>query len=195
MGDDGEELAGRLESFRNYLLLLARARLDGRLRGRLDPADLVQQTLTRAFERRDQFHGTTDEQRAGWLRTLLAHAMTGRRCPQGSPGPTAPELSLEAALDPVLGAARSVPGGRPSSAQRLVVERQEGLLRLANALAALPDDQQRAVELKHLQGLALVEVARLMGRSVPSVAASFVQRDESRFETIWVNPGSQRERP
>ena len=51
MGDDGEELARRLESFRNYLLLLARARLDGRLRSKMDPADLVQQTLTRALER------------------------------------------------------------------------------------------------------------------------------------------------
>jgi RNA polymerase sigma-70 factor (ECF subfamily) len=73
MGDDGEELARRLESFRTYLLLLARARLDGRLRSKLDPADLVQQTLTRALERREQFRGASDEQRAAWLRTLLAH--------------------------------------------------------------------------------------------------------------------------
>ena len=33
MGDDGEELARRLEIFRNYLLLLARARLDDLVRG------------------------------------------------------------------------------------------------------------------------------------------------------------------
>jgi RNA polymerase sigma-70 factor (ECF subfamily) len=167
MGDDGDELASRLESFRNYLLLLARARLDSRLRGKLDPADLVQQTLTRAFERRDQFYGITDEQRAGWLRTLLAHAMTDAL--RKFARPHGAERSLEAALDQssaqleaLLVADQTSPSGR--------VERQEGLLRLADALAALPDDQQRAVELKHLQGLTLVEVAQLMGRSVPSVA-------------------------
>jgi hypothetical protein len=33
MAEDGDELARRLESFRNYLLLLARVQLDGRLRG------------------------------------------------------------------------------------------------------------------------------------------------------------------
>jgi RNA polymerase sigma-70 factor, ECF subfamily len=167
MGDDGEELATRLESFRNYLLLLARARLDGRLRGKLDPADLVQQTLTRAFERRDQFHGSSDAQRAAWLRTLLAHAMSDALSKFARPHRV--ERSLEAALDQssarleaFLVADQTSTGGR--------VERQEELLRLADALAALPDDQRQAVELKHLQGLALVEVARQMARSVPSVA-------------------------
>ena len=167
MGDDGEELASRLESFRNYLLLLARARLDSRLRGKLDPADLVQQTLTRAFERRGQFQGSSDAQRAAWLRTLLANAMTDalRKLarPQGA------ERSLEAALDQssaqleaFLVADQTSPSGR--------VMRQEGLIRLADALTALPEDQRRAIELKHLQGLALIEVARQMGRTVPAVA-------------------------
>jgi hypothetical protein len=35
MADDGDKLAQRLESFRNYLLLLARVQLDDRLRGQL----------------------------------------------------------------------------------------------------------------------------------------------------------------
>jgi RNA polymerase sigma-70 factor, ECF subfamily len=167
MGDDGEELVRRLESFRNYLLLLARARLDGRLRSKLDPADLVQQTLTRALERRDQFHGANDEQRAAWLRTLLAHAMVDALRKHGRTD--GGERSLEAALEQssvrleaFLTAHQTSPSGR--------VENQERLVRLANALAALPEDQRHAIELKHLQGLPLIEVGRQMNRSVPAVA-------------------------
>ena len=140
MGDDGEELARRLESFRNYLLLLARVRLDGRLRSKLDPADLVQQTLTRAFERRDQFRGDSDEQRAAWLRTLLAHAMIDALRKHARPDGA--ERSLEAALEQssarleaFLAADQTSPSGR--------VEKQERLVRLADALEALPEDQRR----------------------------------------------------
>jgi RNA polymerase sigma-70 factor (ECF subfamily) len=167
MGDDAEELVRRLETFRNYLLLLARARLDDRLRSKLDPADLVQQTLTRALERREQFRGASDEQRAAWLRTLLAHtlvdALRKHVRPDGS------ELSLEAAieqssarLEAFLAADQTSPSCR--------AEKQERLVRLADALAALPEDQRRAIELKHLQGLPLTDVARQMNRTGPSVA-------------------------
>ena len=79
------------------------------------------------------------------------------------------ERSLHAAvedsaarLEALLAADQTSPSGR--------VERQERLRRLADALAALPGDQRRAIELKHLQGLALIEVARRMGRTVPAVA-------------------------
>ena len=63
MANDGDELARRLESFRNFLLLLAKVQLEGRLRDQLDPDDLVQQTMTRAWEKRDQFRGSDDAQR------------------------------------------------------------------------------------------------------------------------------------
>jgi RNA polymerase sigma-70 factor, ECF subfamily len=167
MADDGDELAQRLESFRNYLLLLARVQIDGRLRGQLDPDDLVQQTLTRALEKRDRFRGSDDAQRAAWLRTLLSHTLIDAARKLARAGGVA--RSLEAAIEEssarlgaFLAADQTSPSGR--------VERQERLLRLSDALAALPDDQRRAVELKHLQALALVEVARRMGRTVPAVA-------------------------
>jgi RNA polymerase sigma-70 factor (ECF subfamily) len=167
MGVDGEELARRLESFRNYLLLLARARLDGRLRSKLDPADLVQQTMTRALERREQFRGASDEQRAAWLRTLLAHVMVDALRKHARPDGA--ERSLEAALEQssarleaLLAADQTSPSGR--------VEKHERLVRLADAMEALPEDQRRSIELKHLQGLPLVDVARQMNRSVPAVA-------------------------
>jgi RNA polymerase sigma-70 factor, ECF subfamily len=62
-------------SLRNDLRLLARVQLDGRLRGQLDPDDLVQQTLTRALEKRDRFRGSADAQRAAWLRPLLSRTL------------------------------------------------------------------------------------------------------------------------
>jgi DNA-directed RNA polymerase specialized sigma24 family protein len=75
MADDGAELVRRLESFRNDLMLLARAQFDDRLHGRLDPEDLVQQTLARAFECRGHFRGASDARRAAWPRTLLSRTL------------------------------------------------------------------------------------------------------------------------
>jgi RNA polymerase sigma-70 factor (ECF subfamily) len=167
MGDDGEELARRLESFRNYLMLLARARLDGRLRSKLDPADLVQQTMTRALERREQFRGASDEQRAAWLGTLLAHVMVDALRKHARPDGA--ERSLEAALEQSSARLEAFLAADQTSASGRV-EKHERLVRLADAMVALPEDQRRSIELKHLQGLPLVDVARQMNRSVPAVA-------------------------
>src|SRR5262245_53259475 len=71
----GEERGPDLERFRTYLSLLARLQLDPRWGRLLDPSDLVQQTLLRAHRNRDQCRGTTDEQRAAWLRAILAHEL------------------------------------------------------------------------------------------------------------------------
>jgi hypothetical protein len=60
------------ERFREYLRLLARTQLGPRLQGKLGPSDLVQETLKEAFQKREQFQGTTDAERAGWLRRILA---------------------------------------------------------------------------------------------------------------------------
>jgi len=62
-----------LERFRSYLHLLARLQLQGRPPARLDPSDVVQQTLLEAHRQRGQFRGQTDVERAAWLRQILAH--------------------------------------------------------------------------------------------------------------------------
>jgi len=42
---------------------------------------------------------------------------------------------------------------------------------MAQGLARLPDDQRIALELRHLRGLAVAEVAREMGRSTAAVGS------------------------
>src|SRR5262249_11158484 len=72
MGQTTEDFGSPLEQFREYLNLLARVQVRSELRGQLDASDLVQQTLLKAHGNRDQFRGTTDAERAGWLRAILA---------------------------------------------------------------------------------------------------------------------------
>jgi RNA polymerase sigma-70 factor (ECF subfamily) len=67
--------AEALEPYRRYLELLARVHLDPRLRGKLDPADLVQQTLLRACAALPDLRGRSPECLAAWLRKTLANTL------------------------------------------------------------------------------------------------------------------------
>ena len=65
--------SSELNRYRQYLLLLARVEIDPRLREKMDPSDIVQQTMLDAYQKRDQFRGTSGAERAAWLRQILAN--------------------------------------------------------------------------------------------------------------------------
>ena len=134
-----------LNRFREYLQLLARLHLDTRLRGKLDCSDLVQETLLEAYPAREQFRGTTDEEKAGWLRSILTRNLLDAFRKFGRGGRDVKlERSLLASLDDSsrrmqgwLAATQSTPSQQVSG--------YEQLLQLTTAVAALPEDQRLAV--------------------------------------------------
>jgi RNA polymerase sigma-70 factor (ECF subfamily) len=159
-----------LEDYREYLELFARLHLDARLRGKLDPADVVQDTLAKAHTHRDQLRGQGEAEVTAWLRRILVNelAAQARKFLWGGKRNIHQERSLDTALEEssarlemFLAADQSSPSQR--------VARQDQLLRLSQALAQLPPDQRTAVELHHLQGRPIAEIANQLGRSESAV--------------------------
>ena len=185
MNPTGESRYRPLEDYAEYLRLLTRLHLDPRLHGLIDPADVVQQTLLKAHERRGQFRGDSDAELAAWLRAILANHLTdvlrkhGRRdLDRGH--------SLEAALEHSSARlARWLAADQSSPSQKAV--RQEELLGMARALARLPEDQRKALEMRHLQDRTVTEVSQLMGKS-PAAVAGLLRRGLKALRELMDDP-------
>jgi RNA polymerase sigma-70 factor (ECF subfamily) len=160
-----------LERYREYLRALARLQLDDRLRGKLDPSGVVQQTLLEAHQARDQLRGLTDAQLAAWLRRALAHNLADEARRLGAQvRDVGRERPLERAVDESSARLEALLAAEQASPSQQAV-RQEDLLRLAEALSGLPEDQRVAVELHHLEGRTLAETAEALGRTRAAVAS------------------------
>src|SRR6516165_373199 len=160
-----------LAPYRSYLDVLARVHLDPRLRGKLDPADVVQQTMLRACAAWSGLQSTEPAIIVVWLRRILARTLADVvKHYERDKRAVDLERSLEADLDrSASGLAGWLAADQTSPSQAAV--RNEELLHLADALAALPESQREVVVLKHLRAWTLQRIAEHLGRTVPSVAS------------------------
>ena len=148
-----------IECFRSYLLLLAQMRLDRKLRGKLDPSDIVQQTLLEAHQALESFRGGDTAVQAAWLRQVLARNLANAvRDLTRAKRDVRKERSLQGDLEAAASKLENWLAADQSSPSQKA-ERHEGALRLAEALAQLPETQREAVVLRHFQGLSLAEIA------------------------------------
>lgn len=159
--------ADELERYREYLHLLARLHVDVRLRGKIDLSGVVQQTLLEAHQARQRGGPAGEVPPTVWLRRILANNLTDEvRKLRAAARDVEREQSLDASSARI---AQWLQAEQSSPSQR--AERAEELSRLAAALAQLPEDQRIAVELHHLQGLPLADVAAQLDRTKGATAA------------------------
>jgi RNA polymerase sigma-70 factor, ECF subfamily len=169
-GGHGPALGQLLERYRNYLTLLCRLQLGRRLQGKVEAADLVQETFLKAHRDFAGFRGAAEAEFTAWLRQLLATSLAGVL--RHYLGTQRRDVRLEQQLAAELEeSSRLLDGGLVapvSSPSQQAARREQGVL-LADALGRLPADYREVLILRHMEGLTFPEVAQQMGRSVDAV--------------------------
>ena len=166
-GDDAarDELFSRC---RNYVRLLARVHIESWLQAKVDPSDLVQQTLLEAYRGLDGFQGQTEGEWLAWLKQILKHNATDyirhykgtakrriqREVPMELPGDGSSLFRLD-------------PAARSETPSQLVMQ-HEHEIQLAEAVSRLDEDYQEVILLRNVQRLSFNEVAERMDRSRPA---------------------------
>jgi RNA polymerase sigma-70 factor (ECF subfamily) len=165
-----------LESYGDYLRLLARVQIGRKLQGKVDPADVVQETFLDAHRQITQFRGTSEAEFSAWLRRILAGqlALIMRRYIGTKGRDVTLERDLAVQLDQSSeGFDRGLVASYSTPSQH--VSRREQAVLLADALAKLPDDYREVIILRHLEALPFAEVAGRMQRSEDSVQKLWVR--------------------
>ena len=161
----------QLEAHRQLLLVLAQTQLGKKLRRKLDPEDLVQEVMQRAYKSFPGFEFPADSEKVkAWLLTimgnvlkdLLKHFAADKR---GLAREQSVAIDLQQSalgIEAFLAAEQTSPS--------MAASRSEEMLKLANALKQIPEDAREVIIMKHLQNKSLQEISDATGRTLPSVA-------------------------
>ena len=162
-------VAELVESYRNYLLLLAETWVDTSMQGKFDRSDLVQETILKAHERFGQFQGHTEAELIAWLRQILARQLIDmNRRYRGATRDVAREVAIERSLDASsLALVRILPTCGTSPSEH--AHRRELAVLLANALATMKPEYRDVILMRNLQELTWREISQRMERSEGSV--------------------------
>jgi RNA polymerase sigma-70 factor (ECF subfamily) len=161
---------GRFEAFREILLLLARCHMDRRLRGKVDPEDIVQQVMLRAHAAASELRDDSPLVLSSWLRKILATTLADtlkhyfRDCR---------DIHLERSIANDIERSTSGLQGwleADQTSPSMQAARNEEFQSLARAMNQLPADMREVIELKHLKNMSVQEISELLGRSTASIA-------------------------
>jgi RNA polymerase sigma-70 factor (ECF subfamily) len=156
----GEAFEALFDRHRSYLLRVVQLRLDGRVRSRVDPSDVVQETYMEAHRRFEDYLQRPVLPLRLWLRQIACdftvkaarrHVATARRAVQREM-PLPEESSLQLAR--CLVAAGSTPSQH--------LQRQEMVRRVREAIERLPDHEREVIVMRHYEGLSNQDIGAVL---------------------------------
>jgi RNA polymerase sigma-70 factor (ECF subfamily) len=162
-----------LDRHRARLMKMVAVRFDPRLARRLDPSDVVQETLVEAATRLEDYARNRPIAFYPWLRQLAdkvlvrlheRHVLADRRSVkrEAFAMPALPEQSADRLV-------RQLSGTRGSPADQLIAAERHAHLRAA--LLELSESDREILVLRHLEELSNSEIAEILGIRVDAVRA------------------------
>ncbi len=161
---------------RPWLMRIAERELPAELRGKIDPSDVVQQTLLDAWRGESGFRGSSHPQRLAWLRVILRRVVLQHRrglLQTAKRGAGAQRAVADAMAHTSLRIEELAVGKEPAPDE--VVDNAEQSLLVAEAIEKLPEDYRRVIELRHFHGHSHASVAAEIGRSAAATRMLWVR--------------------
>jgi RNA polymerase sigma-70 factor (ECF subfamily) len=178
-----------LGRYREYLRFLAEMQLRGPLRAKIDPSDLVQQTLLQAHAAAEQCRAENSAAKAAWLRQIFnRNLLHAARDLHRDKRDIRKERSLEAAIHASSCRIEAFLAGDESSPS-VRADRNEQMARLTAALNELPEAQREAIIWHYFHGRSLAEVGERLGRSGAAVAG-LVHRGVKALRAVLIESDS-----
>jgi RNA polymerase sigma-70 factor (ECF subfamily) len=163
-----------LALYRPALKLIAEQMVGPGLQRREDASDIVQRTVLEAYAAIEQFHGMSEEEFSGWLKQILRRNVTNLvRDNRAAKRDVRREQYLDAAEDS-MSVTWMQPAGRGTTPSQKLIKAEAALI-LAQAIDELPEQQQIAVRMRHLEGRGIEEIAAAMDKT-PAAAAGLLRR-------------------
>ena len=166
--------------YRNYLRMVVRTGLGPKLRERVELSDVVQEALVEVVRQFPQFTGQNEAALVGWLRRLVGQKLAdlGRYHSRAKRAAGGAALPLDAPWgDGAAGGGGDSGGGgklldmlalsqtSPSEA----ASRREQIVRLADALEGLPEQESEVLWLYYAENLSFESIGEHLGVSRKSV--------------------------
>ena len=167
--------------YREYLECLARPRVPFDLRGRIDPSDLVQETLLEALRGLPNHRGQSTAEMMGWLKQILQCNLVDR-FRRLTLEPKANSFASSDCFERTSGGLRSFAMLSQSGADARLIREEDALL-VAKMLAKLPEAQAEAIVLKHCEGMRVEEICRHMNQT-PAAIGGLLKRGMRRLREL-----------
>lgn len=149
-----------LETYRNYLLVLANAGLNPILAAKAGGSDLVQKTFIDAYQSMDRFRGSSEVELLAWLRRILQHNLTD--LDREFRGTAARDVRRELHASDSRPIEHVADDAQSPSSEIASVEESR---RLEHFLSRLPEGYREVIMLRNRDRLRFAEIGERLGRS------------------------------
>jgi RNA polymerase sigma-70 factor (ECF subfamily) len=193
LAGDGGALAELFERHRGRLEQMVRLRMDRRLQGRLDPADVLQEAYLDVARRFPEYRADPAVPFFLWLRLLTGQRLVDlhRQHLGAKMRDAGLEVSLHGGAFPRASSASlaELLLGRLTTASRALI-RAETQHRVQEALDVMDDIDREVLVLRHFEMLSNEETAQVLGLK-PSAASNRHMRALKRLKDIMAQASSQ----